>query len=210
MSDKDYYQILQILPQASAAEIKKAYRMMALEFHPDRNKSQWAADQFTIIQEAYQVLSNPIERKKYDAARFTGQQSSRRIATTPEEIRWMSEELATRIKNSNPDNINRDRLVYDLEAVLSVYHIQLLERWKDAKWNQLITEDILFCLQHTDWNDCMRITQTLLSINGVDEKNRQAVHSFIVVYKKNFYWHKYKVIVALLIALLLCLLIYLS
>ena len=128
MFTQDYYQILRISPSASLSEIRKAYRLLALEFHPDKNSSQFASDYFVAIREAYAILSDPAQRKKYDLSRFPAQTVSRRIATTPTEIRLMSEELVKRIKTSNPDRINRDRLLQDLEAVLSVYHIQLLEK----------------------------------------------------------------------------------
>lgn len=208
MSDKDYYQILQILPSANSSDIKKAFRSLALEYHPDRNNSQWAAEQFVEIQEAYSVLIDPSERKRYDAARFTGQQLSRRIATTPEEVRWMSEELANRIKRGNPDRINRDRLIFDLDAVLSVYHIQLLERWNDTKHNQLLVSDVLFCLQYLEWDDCMKFSNTLGSIKGIDESSLQLIHQSLKQYKRSYYWHRYKIVLAILLSMIVCIAIY--
>lgn len=208
MSDKDYYQILQVLPSASSSEIKKAYRLLALEYHPDRNNSQWAANQFVELQEAYSVLIDPTERKRYDASRFNGQQISRRIATTPEEIRWMSEELVNRIRRGNPDRINRDRLIFDLDAVLSVYHIQLLERWNDTKQNQSLVSDILFCLQYLEWDDCIRFSNTLSSIKGIDESSQQLIHQSLNQYKRSYYWHRYKIVLAILLSMILCIAIY--
>lgn len=208
MSDKDYYQILQVLPSASSSDIKKAYRVLALEYHPDRNNSQWAAQQFVEIKEAYSVLINASERKKYDASRLKGQQLSKRIATTPEEIRLMSEELVNRIRRGNPDRINRDRLIFDLEAVLSVYHVQLLEKYNDVKQNHLIVTDILFCLQYLDWDDHMKFTNTLRSIKGIDESSLQLIHQSLNQYKRLYYWHRYKIIFAILLSMVLCLAIY--
>lgn len=63
MSRKDYYQILRVLPNASTAEIKKSYRLLAMEFHPDKNPSSQATEQFALIKEAYAILSHPTERK---------------------------------------------------------------------------------------------------------------------------------------------------
>lgn len=63
---RDYYDILGVDRTASAAEIKKAYRQLALKYHPDRNKSKQASEQFKQISEAYEVLSNPQKRKTYD------------------------------------------------------------------------------------------------------------------------------------------------
>ena len=65
-SKRDYYEILGVGKNASDEEIKKAFRKLALEFHPDRNKSKGAEDKFKEINEAYQVLSDPEKRNSYD------------------------------------------------------------------------------------------------------------------------------------------------
>lgn len=63
---RDYYDILGINKDASQEEIKKAYRKLALEWHPDRNKSPEAEEKFKEINEAYEVLSDPEKRAAYD------------------------------------------------------------------------------------------------------------------------------------------------
>lgn len=64
---KDYYDILGVSKNAAAAEIKKAYRKKALEYHPDRNKgNSRAEEQFKEINEAYAVLSDKTKRGKYN------------------------------------------------------------------------------------------------------------------------------------------------
>jgi len=64
---KDYYQILGVPRTASDAEIKKAYRRLAKQYHPDVNKgSKEAEDRFKDISESYNVLSDPKQRKQYD------------------------------------------------------------------------------------------------------------------------------------------------
>src|SRR5882762_4119296 len=64
---KDYYEILGVPRTASEADIKKAFRKLAREYHPDvaKNKKQ-AEEKFKEINEAYEVLGDPAKRKKYD------------------------------------------------------------------------------------------------------------------------------------------------
>lgn len=67
MEYKDYYQILGVDKQATDKDIKKAYRKLATEFHPDKNPDNPAAEEkFKEITEAYEVLSDPGKRKKYE------------------------------------------------------------------------------------------------------------------------------------------------
>lgn len=66
MEFKDYYKILGVDKKATDAEIRKAYKKLAKEFHPDINKSLDAEKKFKEINEAYTVLSNTENRQKYD------------------------------------------------------------------------------------------------------------------------------------------------
>ena len=64
---KDFYEILGISRNADAAEIKKAYRKKAIEFHPDKNPGDAVAeDNFKKAAEAYEILSDPQKKAKYD------------------------------------------------------------------------------------------------------------------------------------------------
>ncbi|XP_053209295.1 dnaJ homolog subfamily B member 4-like [Panonychus citri] len=63
---KDYYKILGISKDANDDDIKKAYKKMALKYHPDKNKSPGAEEKFKEIAEAYDVLSDKEKRKLYD------------------------------------------------------------------------------------------------------------------------------------------------
>ncbi|MGC8710274.1 MAG: molecular chaperone DnaJ [Candidatus Micrarchaeia archaeon] len=64
---KDFYEILGVPRSASLDDIKKAYRELALKYHPDRNKSKEAEEKFKEINEAYAVLGDEQKRKQYDA-----------------------------------------------------------------------------------------------------------------------------------------------
>ncbi|HUV55694.1 MAG TPA: DnaJ domain-containing protein [Dehalococcoidales bacterium] len=64
----DYYQLLGVSRNASDEEIKRAYRKLAMQYHPDRNpeREKWANEKFKEINEAYGVLGDPEKRRQYD------------------------------------------------------------------------------------------------------------------------------------------------
>jgi molecular chaperone DnaJ len=63
---RDYYEVLGVPRDASGEDIKKAFRKLAFQYHPDRNRDDGAADKFKEINEAYEVLSDADKRSSYD------------------------------------------------------------------------------------------------------------------------------------------------
>ncbi len=77
MSQKDYYELLGVSPHADDAEIKKAYRRLAMKYHPDRNPDdKGAEDKFKEVQKAYAILSDKQKRAAYDQFGHAGVDSS--------------------------------------------------------------------------------------------------------------------------------------
>ncbi|MCJ7422705.1 molecular chaperone DnaJ [Candidatus Bathyarchaeota archaeon] len=71
-SKRDYYEVLGVPRNASADQIKDTYRKLAMQYHPDRNKSPGAEEKFKEISEAYAVLSDSEKRRQYDTLGHAG------------------------------------------------------------------------------------------------------------------------------------------
>jgi DnaJ-class molecular chaperone len=62
----DHYVVLGLRSSATLADIKKAFRQLASQYHPDRNSAADAPARFRLVQQAYDVLSDPVKRKAFD------------------------------------------------------------------------------------------------------------------------------------------------
>ena len=83
MEFKDYYDILGVKPDASEAEIKAAYRKLARQYHPDKNKEAGAEDKFKAVNEANEVLRDKDKRRAYDQVRAGGYRGGEQFRPPP-------------------------------------------------------------------------------------------------------------------------------
>ena len=83
LEKKDYYDILGVEKTADETQIKRAYRKLALKFHPDKNKAKSAEEAFKKVNQAFCVLSDKTKRKNYD---MFGSEDGPGISTMPEDF----------------------------------------------------------------------------------------------------------------------------
>ncbi len=118
---KDYYKILKINIDASADDIKKAYRKLALEYHPDRNHSSNASSLFIEITEAYEILGNNHKKEAYDTLFFKKDSTS--SSTTLND--WQEQAYQKAYRHSKMDYNSYENILKQELKVLSEHSSNL-------------------------------------------------------------------------------------
>ncbi len=211
---KDYYRILHIPSSASNEEIKKAFRKLAMKFHPDKylGTDRQSNESFLDIQEAYQVLSDRKQRAAYHYARYLQDpgRSKTPVAESAEELYELSKKTAEKIAVMDPFRIDRDILFVELMEILADDHIRLLQEEKKEAVNLAIVQNLLSASTPLNLFMIEQLIGKMKLLGDTHAGIAKAIQRFQRENKQRYYWNRYKVIIALVIALLACVLMYLS
>lgn len=213
---KDYYKILEVSPTATAADIKKSYRRLALKYHPDKNNGNTLSEaHFKEIQEAYRVLGNELKRNEYNYHRtassqygFQPQSKKQTAPASAQSILNQTVDFKKKVTTLDPYRMNKLAVFQQIEHLLSGYNIQVIQQQHDPKINKKIIENILVCSRYLPYVHVERICFQLAAIAGTDNLMYQHIYNFSKKARLRTYWNKYKVIAALVVTILLCILIF--
>jgi curved DNA-binding protein CbpA len=213
MSLKDYYKILEISSSASPVDIKKAYRRLALKYHPDKNFGNVLYEaKFKEILEAYHILSDTSKRQDYNFKRNNHSQPYSRKntynPTTPQTILNETIEFRRKVAVLDPDRTNKAALYQQIQILLSRQNIHILQENNDAKLNKRIIEEIMFCSRFLPFEHVEKICFQLTALAGTDNYMYNKIYNFSKDVRLKSYWNKYKLLAAIIVALLFCLLMY--
>lgn len=210
---KDYFQLLGITAAANTQEVKKAFRKLALLYHPDKNPGQsLAAEQFAGIQEAYRVLSNPTLRARYQYARHLlhPQTQNKPLAATAEDVWEMSKKLQSEIRLQDPFRINRDLLFFQLMDLLSDHNLMLLQQKNDPVLITGFFRSATGASRNLTFAQAKNLSERLEFLTNQNPNVAAELTQFMNERKRAHYWSRYKTVIALVITLLFCLALYLS
>lgn len=213
MAIKDYYEILEIPPGASSAMIKKAYRKLAMRFHPDKNVGNpYAVNHFREIQEAYEVLSNPVKRSEYHLRRWQFPEMSRpfqdNFEVSPGLILQEAVKLASQVKGLDVFRMNAVALEAHLEQLLHETHLNRLLEEADLNINTQLVRVLEPVARLLPYPAYQKIHEKLLRIAENDPALVELLTQTVRSKKEEYFWDKYKGILMIIIALTLCYLIY--
>lgn len=167
---KDYYLILGIEPSATITEIKKAYRALAHQYHPDKNgMDPYAAARFAEIKEAYEVLTDPSKKEYYLEQRWYEQSMGRKKAqmiVTPENVLKQAIEFDRHVSRLDVHRMNKEGLFqYIKKEILSGDVIERLNVFGVKEINKEIISFFLKTLYVIPSDRLKEMEKMLLSIN---------------------------------------------
>ena len=208
MSLKDYYQILDILPTASLEEIKKAYRKLALQYHPDTaNNEDFDANKFIDIKEAYEVLADTKKRQDYHYKRFY-KNYQQQVAITPEIILQQTNHLAALVSVLDPCRIDYDKLNHQITQTLNANTVKVLKENKNNFIIQKVIQNTLLSTLLLNYQMALPIHYLLLNLGDNNTALITQINQQTTQQKRLFYWHKYKLLATVLFVIILCVCFY--
>ncbi len=208
-SSNNYYALLQVRQAATAEEIKRSYRRLAMKYHPDKNPDDQLAEMiFRDIAAAYDTLSDPAKRKAYDQTHYNSE-GYRQKEITAMDLLAESIQVKKIVDRSDHFRLNGGALFFTLSQLLGNENLYVLERTKDEAIKLQLVENILSCSALLKLSDAMIIAGALKQVAGSDANTHEKITLFLKQHTKRHRWEKYKVLVAVLAAILLSIIIYL-
>lgn len=214
MELKDYYKILEVTPLATHQEIRKAFRRLALKYHPDRNNDDHlSAALFREIQEAWEVLSDPQQREEYNYKRWYNRSIGEAFVErplSPDTLLAESRKLLQFVHNMNIFQLDYDALSYHIRQLLSESNRGILQQAQDTATNRAIVETLLKASDPLPLRYLDPIALLLTPLAGHDEQMIHHIHAAVKQRKRRENWEKYKWLVVLLITAAICWIMYLA
>lgn len=212
MAIKDYYKILDVEHDAGLQDIKKAYRQLAMKYHPDRNEgNQYAAAHFREVQEAYHILSDAGRRIAYNQQRWYRQSTrlnSSPELVTPQHILTRCRQLSLYVHKMHAYNLNQQSLYEYIINLLSETTVQLLINWNDISVNKQIITEILQATDPLSFKYMEKVAVPLVHLAGVDNKLIESIYGYVRERKLVSYWKRYQILFVFLLSLIICWIIY--
>jgi hypothetical protein len=202
----DYYKLLGVLPNATTEEIKKAYRQLALKYHPDRNPGDKNSEMFfKKVTEAYTILSDPEERENYNyeykkSQQSTGNQNQQQNQSapkqeqqvTPQVILTIFQDIRKKVSGIDKNRINQSALYNSLNKLLSANNLNFLISWGDTNTNKQIIKEVMTCCKALAYPYVEKLSPKLAKLAGSDNETIQKIFSFNKQQKYWSYWTRYK------------------
>lgn len=208
---KDYYKTLELEPSATLQEIKKAYRKLAHQYHPDKNNDDpYSITYFNEIKEAYETLTNQAKKNNYLQQRWYNKASAKtntQELITPFSILKRALEFEKYTAALDVFRMDRESLFDYMNELLSEETINKLLQFDEPDINQQIMQTLLKPIRFLKYENAVLLTDKLSKFTASNNQSQTLISSTLLQIKQKEKWQQYKWIVIVLITAALCILI---
>lgn len=210
---KDYYQILQLLPNATSGEIKMAYRRMAKLYHPDKNAdNKYALAQFNLVKEAYETLSIPDLKEKYLQQRWLLKSNGLKfdkVEDTPDSILQQFIAAYKKVATLDEHRIDKKTMAAEMKTMLGPEVMNMLNNFNDDIINEQIIHIAIANARILHAKDRLQVIKQFETLNKTIAQKNYLSNKEIEI-KQAVLWDKYKYLIIFFIVTALCTIIALS
>jgi molecular chaperone DnaJ len=170
LPETDHYKVLGIAPTATMADIKKAYRKLANQYHPDKHpEKEYTDDRFRQIVESYALLSDPEKRSRYDLDRLRSGMSGyneKTILADADEVLRVATGLKIQVEKMDPHSISPGALSAYMILLLSDNHLEMVKTASRPQIRSEIVDALLPLFFYLDAEGMDRVGKRLLLLAG--------------------------------------------
>jgi len=210
---KDHYKTLELEPSASLPEIKKAYRKLAQQYHPDKNNDPYAEAFFAEIKEAYETLTDPNKREQYLQQRWynkTTGNTNTQATVTPVNVLKQAIRFERYTAKLDIFRTDKDSLFEYMDELLSEKTIGKLLHFNDQPVNHQIIAILLKPVGLLPSTTATVLTAKLSRLAAGHAHSLSLIKSAMLKIRKKEKWETNKWIIVLLVLAALCLLMFLT
>ena len=214
MHFKDYYGILELGTSATLSEIKKAYRRLAQQLHPDKNNNDpWSAARFTEVKEAYEVLTDPSKKEYYLQQRWYNQSIGKKRTqdvVTPVTVLKQVLELERYVSALDVFRMDKAGLQQYILDLFPASTIEQLQRFNEPDTIREMISLVLRSIHPLPPIMREKILSRLHDLAGTDQPALQLLQDYTARSAKKHRREKYSLVIIIAATFILCLLIWLA
>jgi molecular chaperone DnaJ len=209
MPVKDYYKILNLAPGAGEEEIKKHFRRLAKQYHPDTNRGRKHADAwYREIQEAYEVLSDPRKKSQYLQERWLlkskGLPFEDTIPLTPEFIELRFKTMRKNVAMMDHFRMDHQALQKTLMQLTNDDTLDALREYYDQEANGKIIHHILYCMEPLEYRYIGPLRPILYKISGNNDHHQYIINNWYTKRRQQDWWDRKQGWIIAIVTILLC------
>ncbi|MDA3616508.1 J domain-containing protein [Polluticaenibacter yanchengensis] len=210
---KDYYKVLNLTPGATSVDVKKAFRGLALQYHPDRTKDNpFALAWYREIQEAYNTLADDVKREAYHEQCWYLRSIGKKPVTVqpliPETICKQFQNLQRQVYEMDHFRMDQQQVSTQCVQLLNPENIDILQKFKQSDYDSVIVNAIMEIMQPLHYKYCLPIVNAAGYFADTYKQDRLQFEKLLKQKKLDAFWGKYQAWVWLFITIAACAVIY--